>query len=60
MKITANKTKSTLAAERLAELKAATPETRSQAYDSWLQVASAASVRRNWRRWMGVRPGWAD
>mgnify|MGYP006995569361 CR=1 FL=1 len=49
----------TLATDRLEALKAAPVELRPQSYDSWLEVATAAQVRRHWRRWMGVFPGWA-
>ena len=48
-----------LAARRLAALKAAAPELRSYYYDSWLEVASSAMVRREWRTWMGGKPAWA-
>jgi hypothetical protein len=48
-----------LAAQRLAALKAAPPEMRAQTYDSWMEVASAAMVRREWRAWMGGKPAWA-
>lgn len=49
----------TRAANRLAALRAAAPEHRWQAYDSWLEVATGAEVRRAWRSWMGPFPGWA-
>jgi len=49
----------TTATDRLNALKAAQPEMRAQCYDSWLQVATGAQVRRHWRRWMGAFPVWA-
>lgn len=48
------------AAARLAALRAAAPEHRAAALDSWLQVATAAEVRRAWRSWMSAAmPGWS-
>jgi len=44
---------------RLAILRNAAPEQIASAYDSWLQVATGAQVRRHWRRWMGAFPAWA-
>lgn len=48
-----------IAMERLERLKDAAPEGRAQAYDSWLEVATASHVRKHWRAWMGTRPPWA-
>jgi hypothetical protein len=48
-----------LAADRLRALHAAPPEKRYQAYDAWLEVATASHVRKHWRTWMGKRPAWA-
>ncbi|MFH1572231.1 MAG: hypothetical protein ABIL09_29845, partial [Gemmatimonadota bacterium] len=45
--------------DRRHALNAAPPERRAQTLDDWLQVATAAEVRRYWRAWMGMMPGWA-
>lgn len=47
------------AMDRLAQLRAAAIERRAQAYDSWLEVATASHVRKHWRAWMGAKPTWA-
>ena len=51
--------RATWAAERLARLRASAPETRRQELDAWLQLATGAEVRRNWRREWGALPPWA-
>ena len=48
-----------LVASRLAQYRAAAYQHRAQARDAWLQVATAAEVRRAWASWMGALPGWA-
>lgn len=55
-------TRAARAAERLAYLRSCAPEHRAQAYDSWLELATAAEVRRYWRPWMSrsrTMPAWA-
>ena len=51
-----------VAMRRLAYLRAAMPEHPeyvAQQKNDWLEVATAAEVRRAWRSWMGPMPGWA-
>jgi len=49
-----------LAAEALRRYRNAQPEMRPQERDNWLYYATAGEVRKHWRKWMGIMPGWAN
>ena len=59
MRLTPNAQRSIAARAALAAYRSCRPEYRWQYKDQWLYHATAAEVRRNWRRWMGVMPSWA-